>query len=199
MKDSFQTAVILAGGKSSRMGFDKQFLTFNHTRIFDRNLACLKEEFEEIIVVTQKPTAYESYPVICVDDIEKNAGPLGGLHAGLMKSTSDMIFLIACDMPLVQLNYIRYMKAILKREICEICATKTKKGIEPFHGFYSKKLREKIEIAIAQGNRSLRVFTKSSNTYWIEEAVAKQMSPDLSMFYNVNTLEELRRIEQEIW
>lgn len=55
----FKTAVILAGGKSSRMGFDKQFLRINKVRIMEKLIHELSKEFEDIIIVTNKPEEYK--------------------------------------------------------------------------------------------------------------------------------------------
>ena len=76
----FGTAIILAGGKSTRMGFDKQFLELNKKRLIDIIINKLKEEFEEIIIVTNKPEEYRKYTQKILSDKIKDVGPLGGIY-----------------------------------------------------------------------------------------------------------------------
>jgi len=113
--NKFNTAVILAGGKSSRMGFDKQFLEINKKRLLDTQIHKLRKEFEEIIVVSNKTTQYidVNYKIVC-DEI-KEIGPLGGIHVGLKNSTSKYTYITACDMPIISNDYIRFMKEKIKR------------------------------------------------------------------------------------
>ena len=70
-----ETAIILAGGKSSRMGFDKQFLKLQDRYVIEMIAEKLKEIFSEIIIVTGKPEEYVKYGFKPVEDEVKNSGP----------------------------------------------------------------------------------------------------------------------------
>ena len=78
----YETAIILAGGKSSRMGFDKQFLTFNNKKIIDTIIEQLEKEFQEIIIVTNKPEEYKNYSQKIFTDEIINKETLGGIYTG---------------------------------------------------------------------------------------------------------------------
>ena len=73
----FGTAIILSGGKSSRMGFDKQFLKIENRRLVDSMIQKLEKEFDEIIIVTNKPQEYLGLGHKITMDILKEKGPLG--------------------------------------------------------------------------------------------------------------------------
>ncbi len=191
MEKSLNTAIILAGGKSSRMGFDKQFLAISQTKLLDRTILSLSEEFEEIILVTNRISDYKDYPIKCIRDEIPNIGPLGGLHAGLKNSNSEMAYFIACDMPNLQLDYIRYMKSLILESDFDACITKFKDHLEPFHAFYSKKLLPSIEYWISKGKYSLLHPINNCHALYIEESTARQFSPDWQMFANINTPEDL--------
>ncbi len=105
----FGTAIILAGGKSSRMGFDKQFLKIKERLLIENLIQRLKPSFSEIVIVTNRPEEYKSLPVIVTQDVFKGIGPLAGIHAGLLKSTSRFSYIIACDMPNINIEFINYM------------------------------------------------------------------------------------------
>lgn len=189
----FGTAIILAGGKSSRMGFDKQFLKIHERRLMNIVIDTLEEEFGEIIIVTNKPEKYNESKYKILTDIIKGVGPLGGIHSGLKESSSQYAFIIGCDMPNINLDYIKYMKKIIKNNSVDICITKYGEDIEPFHGFYSKNIIEDIEIYIKTGKRSIRDLALRLSTHYIEEDKAKEYSSNWDMFANLNTIEDLNR------
>lgn len=189
----FGTAAILAGGKSTRMGFDKQLLKINEKKLIDKLVSKLSVEFEEIIVVTNSPEYYLDFNFKVVKDIIVGKGPLSGIHAGLKESNSQFVYFIACDMPNINLKYIRYMKYKIRDLDIDIkaCVTRFGVNIEPFNGFYSKDIVLDIEDYLAQGKRSLNQLIKQLQTYYVEEEEARMFSPNWDMFLNLNTKEDL--------
>ena len=119
----FGTAIILAGGKSSRMGFDKQLLKIDERRLMDSLIQKLHKEFEEIIIVTNRPDLYIGLSHIITSDILKEKGPLGGVHAGLKLSSSQYAFIVACDMPNINMEYVNFMKDQLRDLDSKGCVT----------------------------------------------------------------------------
>lgn len=191
--NKFGTAIILAGGKSSRMGFDKQFLKINEKRVMDIVVSKLKEEFSEIIIVTNKPECYKDYETKIVSDIIKDKGPLSGLHVGLKESLSKYAYFVACDMPNINIDYIRHIKQELIEKEAEACITKFGDWIEAFNAFYSKDLYEKIENHLIENRKSVNSFIKKVDTLYIEEEDARRFSPKWDMFINLNTKEQLEQ------
>lgn len=193
--DNFGTAIILAGGKSSRMGFDKQFLKIKEKRVIDVVIDKLKEEFSEIIIVTNKPEEYKDSKHIVVSDIIKGQGPLSGLHVGLKHSKSKYAYFIACDMPNINIEYIKYMKQRIEKEKYGpmACVTTCTKFIEAFNAFYSKDLYEKIEDRLNDDKKSVNSLLKSVDTLFIEEEKTREFSPNWDMFINLNTQKELKK------
>jgi len=187
----FGTAIILAGGKSSRMGFDKQFLKINERRLMDSLTLKLREEFDEIIIVTNKPQYYIGLGHKITSDIIENVGPLGGIHAGLILSSSQYAFVVACDMPNINLEYIRFMKSTIADKNIDGCVTKFGEWIEPFSSFYSRSMVKDIESHLKFNNRSINSLLKKLNIHYIEESTAREFSPNWDMFLNLNTREDL--------
>ncbi len=187
--NKFKSAVILAGGKSSRMKFDKQFLKIDGIRLIDILIDNLKTEFEEIIIVTNKKEFYKDYKVNIVSDEIKDKGPLGGIHVGLKEASSEYVYFIACDMPIVNIDYINYMKSMIKD--VDACVTKSQNYIEPLNSFYNKRIINKIEEYLCNNKRSLFSFINNINTMYIEEDKAREFSSTWDMFRNLNTQEDL--------
>ena len=186
----FGTAMILAGGKSSRMGFDKQLLKIDERRLMDNLAQKLSKEFEEIIIVTNRPELYIGLSHIITMDILKDKGPLGGIHAGLVKSSSEYAFVVACDMPNINMEYVRFMKSKTKLDSMG-CVTKFGKWIEPFSSFYSVEMIQHIEKYLATNRRSINGLIDDFHITCIEEKEARKYSPSWDMFLNLNTKEDL--------
>ena len=194
----FGSAIILAGGKSSRMGFDKQFLQIDDRRIMDDLISKLEEEFYEIIIVTNKPEEYKSYKHKIVSDIIVGKGPLSGIHVGLKESSSDYAFVVGCDMPNINLDYIKYMKKSMENKDYDGCVTYLNNLIEPFHGFYSKNIIERIEKYLANDMRSVNKLILNLEFLKIDEGVARRFSPNWDMFLNLNNQKDIELYIREL-
>lgn len=194
--NKFGTAIILAGGKSSRMGFDKQFLIINEKRVMEIIISKLKTEFEEIIIVTNKPESYEDLGEKVVSDIIKEKGPLSGLHVGLKNSSNKYSYFIACDMPNINMEYIRYMKRKIDSENPKACVTEFGNWIESFNAFYSKEIYIDIESHLKYDKRSVNSLLKNIDTLYIKEDEAREFSPNWEMFINLNTRNELEEYKK---
>jgi molybdopterin-guanine dinucleotide biosynthesis protein A len=189
----FGTAVILAGGKSSRMGFDKQFLNINKKGIINIIISKLEKEFDDIIIVTNKPDEYKNYRQKIITDILENMGPLGGIHSGLKAASSEYSFVIACDMPNVDIEYVRYMKNAVNSVDADICVTRIGNNIEPLYGFYSLKTAKDIEKYLSEGKRAVAPLIKKLNTKYIGEKEYNREGLKLNtdIFINLNTQKDL--------
>ncbi len=189
--NDFGTAIILAGGKSSRMGFDKQFLKIDQRRLMDSLVNKLGIQFGEIIIVTNKPEHYIGLSHKIITDKIVGKGPLAGIHAGLLESSSRYSFVVACDMPNINMQYVRYMIESMKDHSLDGCVTNYMDWIEPFSSFYSKDLVGRIEAHLDSGRRSINSMLKNLNIKYIAEHDARKFSPNWDMFLNLNTREDL--------
>ena len=189
----FGTAVILAGGKSTRMGFDKQFLEIDERRLIDNLRKKLSKDFDEIIVVTNKSEYYLGFTDKITEDIIVGGGPLSGIHSGLMAASSEYVYFVACDMPNIYLDYITYMKEELQDLKVKACVTKFGQWIEPFNAFYSKDIIEDIEEHLLKDERSVNSLLAKVEIHYIEEEKAREFSPNWNMFLNLNTKDELNK------
>ncbi len=184
------TAIILAGGKSTRMGKDKLRIKINGNYLIDKIVNKLKQEFDEIIIVTNDPLYKRDDDVIVIEDEIKNCGPFSGLYTGLKRSSSSYAFVIACDMPYVNLDFIRYEKKYIN-SLFDVVITKIGDFTEPLYGFYNKELVPQIFKEIKNGQYRLHNFLKKTNTKYVDEKIAQSFQADLLMFKNLNTMSDL--------
>src|SRR6202008_2205785 len=92
------TAIILAGGKSSRMKEDKGLVYFNGKMLVEHVIASAKKMTTRIIIITANP-AYRQFGYPCTEDEMKEKGPLGGIFTGLVHSSTKKNLVLGCDLP----------------------------------------------------------------------------------------------------
>ena len=189
----FSTAIINAGGKSSRMGVDKAFVKLNGRTLIDIVVDNVRKCFSDIILVTNEPSKYHGYRNISIiEDCVKGVGPIAGLYSGLKAAHSRYSFFIACDMPLINYHYIDYMKSQITAHGYEAVVTRRRKGIEPFHRFYSKVLDAEIDSKIKKGLYSFHSLLQNQNVLFVPEETASRFDEKLSFFANINTKEDIK-------
>lgn len=188
------TGVILAGGKSERMGRDKLFLETAGMPLFERVYGVLDQVFKDIIVVANNPKWFHPYDVRVVPDLIPGKGALGGLYTGLRSVASDSVFCFAADMPFLNSQLIRYM--IGKDPEGDVIIPRTSDGLQPLHAIYSERCLKPIENLISTGNLKIIDFFTEVNVIYVSEAEILKYDPMLMSFLNVNTQEDLRQAEK---
>ncbi|NLW42015.1 MAG: molybdenum cofactor guanylyltransferase [Tissierellia bacterium] len=185
------SSIILAGGKSTRMGFDKQLLKIEDELIVKYLGKILKNHFKEVVVVTNTPELYHGEKFILTKDIYPGLGPLAGIHAGLEKITTKGAFVIACDMPNISEEFIEHIKSLFFEKKVKGVVSKVNGFIEPMNGIYSKVLFEDLENRLKSRNLKLKNLIDDNNFYIIEEEKIRNMEMGFEIFRNINDKIEL--------
>lgn len=185
-----KTAIILAGGLSRRMGFSKEKIKIGNKYIVHNQIDILHDLFDEIIVVSNNELLYTDKDVIVVKDIIDKKSPLVGLHAGLTHSSNDINYLIACDMPNIDKEFINHM---FENFIDQEALVTIQNGFfEPFNALYSKRILGKLEHFI-EHNLKFQTFIKTLNCGTISDTNAFKDN----MFHNLNTQQDLNKELQD--
>ncbi len=186
------TGVILSGGKNTRMGTNKAFLEVGGERLIDRTVRIYREIFDEIILVTNEPQLYLDHDVTIVTDLEKGKGPLMGIYTGLFWATSDPVFFAACDMPYLQVPFIRYL--IAQSGDADIVVPETADGLQPLHAVYSRRCLAPIKARLDREHLKVTGFYKGLKVRTISEHAIRRFDPHGRMFLNLNTPAEYVKI-----
>jgi len=101
------TAIILAGGRSSRMGQDKSLLSTNDIPLIGKIASQLEGHFPEIIVSANDMEKYRVFASAGIPDLEAGKGPLMGIYSALLCSEHEINFVVACDIPELDMQYIQ--------------------------------------------------------------------------------------------
>jgi len=187
------SAVILAGGISSRMGTNKALLKVGDTTLIESVYRALAAIFHEVILVTNTPEEYGFIPCRKVADIYPGAGSIAGLHAGLAASGTERIFVAACDMPFLNPDLIRLLCNTAPQ--ADAVVPLNCDGLrEPLHAVYATSVLDEIRHAIEHDDKSiLNLLDRVRTTLVTHEAVRSVPDGERS-FCNVNTPEEYGRI-----
>jgi FdhD protein len=187
------TGVILAGGSISRMGSNKALLPQKGVRFIEGIYRILAKLFEEVIVVTNSPEQYAFLPCRKVPDLYPGKGVLAGIHSGLIHSNAPAIFTVACDMPHLNAELIRYQASLSTG--ADLIIPSTDKGFEPLHALYRKACLPALE-ELLQGETNRRVVGLMSRVC-VRELLPEEIAPfdpEFSSFVNINTPEDYFRL-----
>src|ERR1700722_16432263 len=179
------TMLILCGGRSRRMGRPKPFLPYEGTTMIEHVLTKVRDLFQEVLLVANEPDFFEDLGVDVVKDILPYRGPLGGILSGLLVAANHHVFVLACDMPLVDLKLIREMTA--HRHGADAVVLAHDHGIEPLLGLYSKNCIKPLEESLFAGNLSLHDFLSGLQAKTFAYRDDFHDGDSLPSFFNINT------------
>jgi molybdopterin-guanine dinucleotide biosynthesis protein A len=193
------TGVLLAGGKSRRMGEDKRFIHVGQRTLLERSCAVLCEVFEQIYVVIAQDSPALQADVPVVRDLVSDGGSLGGLYTGLRLAKTQHVFLAACDMPFLSPDVIRYM-VCLKDQV-DIVISRWATRLQPTHAVYGRDCLPVIEEMMALHNRKIQSMIDhcALRVRVIPEEEIKKIDPDGHSLFNINTpsdLEQARSVHE---
>jgi len=188
------TAVVLAGGRSSRYGENKALVTFQGVPLIERALHTMDSIFHRVVLITNTPDAYAYLRVPMFEDLIKGLGPLGGIYTGLQVIPDPAGFFVACDMPFLNPLLIRYMVAI--RNDFDVVIPRVSGWVEALHGLYTKNCSQSIRELIASGTYQVFRFFQAVSVRFVDDGEVRQWDPDLKSFLNINTPDELKRLQE---
>jgi molybdopterin-guanine dinucleotide biosynthesis protein A len=186
------TGIILAGGKSTRMGEDKAFIEVGEVPLFERAYRVLREIFSEIIIVANDARPFENYEARLQKDIISDKGALGGLYTGLFHSQSHHAFCAACDMPLLNPRLIKYMAE--ERDEYDVIIPRTRDGLHPLHAIYSKRCLNPMRQLLNRDDLRIVNFFPQVTVRYIEEMEIRELDPHMRSLISVNTEEEMEAV-----
>jgi len=186
------TGVLLAGGKSRRMGPDKRFLELEGRTLLERALSVLESLFSEVIVVVAEPVLRLSglrHQV--VTDLVPNCATLGGLYTGLSSAAQGRIFAAACDMPFLNQSVIKWM-AKLDRN-ADVVMAQLANGLQPMHAVYSKACLPHLERMLNARNLKVQELSQTPglSVRLVSEDELREADPQFLSFLNINTVADL--------
>lgn len=183
------TTIVLAGGRSRRLGLDKALLRLDDERLLETTVTKVATLSDEVIVAGG-PFLYR-LGARAVTDVYPGCGPLGGIHAGLAAASNFYSLVVACDMPFLNPELLRYMVELAQGR--DVVIPRWDDKLEPLHAVYSKNCLGPIERLIEQDDFKIIDFFPEVQVCYVEREEIERFDPKHLSFFNINTVEDLEQ------
>jgi len=188
------TSIILAGGKSSRLGRSKTFEPIGGKSLIQWVIDHLAVLSTEIIIATahgEKIPYASAVRIKMVADVYPGKGPLVGIYSGLIASASPRAIVVGCDMPFLSISLLDYMSQI--SSTFDVVVPQTRKKVEPLCAVYSKNCLASIHSLLEHDELRLSELLNIVKVRYVEEDEINRFDPEHLSFFNVNTQAALAR------
>jgi molybdopterin-guanine dinucleotide biosynthesis protein A len=189
------TGFILAGGESSRMGQDKAFLKFEGHTLLSRALDLAGKVCDQVRIVgsSEKFAAFGTV----VEDSFSSRGPLGGIHAALKSSSTDLNLLLAVDMPFLNPEFLRYLLGQARATAAFATVPRCTGGWQPLCAVYRRDFADAAEGSLHAGRNKIDPLFAHVPIHVIEEAELLRLGFNPEIFRNLNTPEEFSQAQSK--
>jgi molybdopterin-guanine dinucleotide biosynthesis protein A len=195
-------ALVLAGGKSERMGLPKALLPWRETTLIETVVAAIRPLFRRVLVIAREELGLDAelrdVDARLLYDARPERGPLVGLAAGLAASDTPWCFVAGCDMPLLRPEVMARMAQEL--DGADIVAARVGGRFQPLHAFYSRGCLPRAEALLESGVTSLRGLFSTCDVRAVAGESFADIDPALLSFMDLDTVKDYemaRRLIQE--
>jgi molybdopterin-guanine dinucleotide biosynthesis protein A len=183
------TTFILAGGKSTRMGTDKAFVILDGQTLLSRAMDLARSVTSEIRIVGD-PAKFAAFAPT-VKDVFPNCGPLGGIHAALRSSQTELNLILAVDVPFVSPALLQYLIQRARNHAATVTVPQVDRLYQPLCAIYRRAFAEHAEKALAEGQYKIGAVFAAGHTQTITQGELENVGFSPRMFRNLNTPEQL--------
>jgi molybdopterin-guanine dinucleotide biosynthesis protein A len=183
------TAVILAGGRSRRMGRDKAFVEVGGATLLDRTLRTARELAAHILI-SGSANKFASFGTVA-EDVFPDRGPLAGIHAALAISTTDLNLVLAVDLPLLTAPLLRYLIARARETSALVTVPRIAGGWQPLCAVYRRAFSELAADALRRGHNKIDALFPLTSALPLEEAELTRHGFTPQLFCNLNSPPDL--------
>jgi len=184
---------MLAGGRASRMGGrDKAFAAVGGEPIAVRTLRLFAQLFPQTLVVTNNSERFRGLGAETVADEFPGCGPLAGIHAALQASRYPHVFVVACDMPGLDPDVIRFLLARIAS--ADAVVPRWEGDVEPLHAVYAVRCLPVIDASLRSGRHAVRDVLPLLRVDYVSERELRAVQGSAGSLTNVNTPEELAAV-----
>lgn len=193
------SAIVLAGGRSRRLGYDKRYLRLwgaAGPTLLEHVVQVVGKLCAEVIVVLNDADNWGHISVRRVPDIYADGGALGGLYAGLCAASHPYALVVACDMPFLNPALLGAMLAqprnydALVPQALAAGTTRNLLGAETLHAIYGRSCLKPIQATLESGNRQIAAFFPQVRVTFFAASDTQRYDPAGRSFININTPEQ---------
>jgi molybdopterin-guanine dinucleotide biosynthesis protein A len=189
------TAFIIAGGKSSRMGKDKAFMQLGGETLLTRALR-LAEVITKDIHIAGSTQTFSTFGRT-VPDVFPSHGPLGGIHAALLASQTELNLMLAVDMPFVEADFLRYLISCAVQTAALVTAPYVNQRWQPLCAVYRREFAQIAEGELRKDKNRVDILLTRVNAHPVEVGELTRLGFSAEMFRNLNTPVDWLAAERE--
>ena len=189
----YVAAFILAGGKSTRMGTDKAFVVLDGRTLLARVLELARSVTPDVHIVGDRAKFAPFAPV--VEDVFRGCGPLGGIHAALRASRTDMNLILAVDLPFVSLALSQYLIRLARESRATVTVARLEGLWQPLCAVYRREFADLAENALRAGHYKIDALFDRARTQVVTGDDLEATGFSSRVFRNVNTPDQLSKAQ----
>ena len=196
------TGVILAGGKSRRMGKNKAMIQLGDEPLIAYVIRSMRLVTDELLLITNNHAEYAHLGLPMHSDIIPDAGALGGIYTGLMHASHEAVLCVACDSPFLQPKLLSYLVSVLGEDEAVMPYTQSSRQtprcrnddqiiLQTLCAVYSKRCRPIIERMLQESELRVHALQERARIQCVSPEVWRLFDPDGISFFNINTPDDL--------
>lgn len=178
------------------MGTDKAYLRLADETLLDRAVGLAGAVADDVRIVGDAKR-HASFARIVTEDIYRERGPLGGIHAALCSTGTDLNLMLAVDMPFLKPEFLAYLIAQARESGATVTVPNACGGFQPLCGVYRAKFAETAEESLRAGKNKIDALFAKVSTRIIGEDELERTGFSLEMFRNLNSPEDLKRARRK--
>ncbi|NJM08491.1 molybdenum cofactor guanylyltransferase [Candidatus Gracilibacteria bacterium] len=204
-KDAALTGIVLAGGTSRRLGYDKRCLRFwgeEHSTLLEHTVQIINTLCAETIVVLNDAEMWPELPARIVPDYWPNSGPLGGIVSALRVMRHEYALVVAADMP--------FLNSTLLSALCgeprnydvlvpqQYDAQSGMLWPEPLHALYARRCCPSFVAQLVVGDAAVHRALNTVRTRYLPPSYCTHFDASGKTFWSINTVEDVDRIRRQL-
>ncbi|WP_062108351.1 molybdenum cofactor guanylyltransferase [Bacillus niameyensis] len=178
--------IILAGGRSSRMGQNKALMKLNGEQVIKRLIKEFEPISKKVILIANDHSPYTNLGVKVKEDIlgYRGQGPLAGMYTGLKEVSTGYCLVVACDMPFAAQELALKMVKMMTEYDCDAVIPVTDQHTHPLFSIYNARIVDQVKAVLETERRSMKALIERLNVKF------HKIDKDLEVVWNMNTLED---------
>lgn len=188
------SGVVLAGGRSSRMNFNKAFAPVGGRSSLHIIMDKFRAVFPETIIISNNPELYQGLADRVETDVFMGLGPVAGIHAGLYHASYETIFVLGCDMPFIDMNLVQYMVEQLGSH--QAVVPELSGYLQPLAAVYSRLCLPVFTSCLEKGKLKLVRIFEELDARVLKENELTRFGKAEEIFFNVNDAAALQKAQE---
>ncbi len=187
-------SIILAGGRSSRLGIDKTLIKLGARTVLEMVIETVKKIDPNVYIITNDVDKFKNLEIPSITVLKDkliDQGPLVGILTGLEASSDSHNIVVSCDIPFIRAKLLRYLYNTSSN--FDVTVASVDGVLHPLFGVYSKRCIQPMSNAVSSGHRKVTSFFTSVNVKIVYEDTIIMFDSDLRSFFNINNQEDLEQ------